>query len=121
MRQIFAWRFGGCSLRVIAKLLTEQGVTSPCSGTRWSAETINKILHNEKYTGGVMLQKSYVPNVLDGNQKRNDGQLPKYYIQNTHPMIISQADYERLNSKILQFRSDDTTMLGFCLILLGFV
>ena len=63
--------------------------------------TISKILRNEKYTGGVILQKSYVSNVLDGKQKRNDGQIPKYYIENTHPAIIDQADYERLNGKIL--------------------
>ncbi len=101
VRKIFAWRIGGYSLREIAKLLTKQGVAAPRSGTRWSIETINKILRNEKYAGGVMLQKSYVLNVLDGKQKRNDGQIPKYYIENTHPAIIDQADYERLNGKIL--------------------
>lgn len=101
VRQIFAWRLSGCLLREIAKLLAEQDVCAPYGGTRWGIETINKILHNEKYTGGVILQKSYVPNALDGKQKRNNGQLPKCYVENTHPAIISHADYERLNGKIL--------------------
>ncbi len=101
VRQIFAWRLNGYSLRVIAKLLVKQGVAAPSGGASWGIETISKILRNEKYTGGVILQKSYVSNVLDGKQKRNDGQIPKYYIENTHPAIIDQADYERLNGKIL--------------------
>ena len=101
VRQIFAWRLSGCSLREIVKLLAKQNVCAPHGGTRWGIETVRKILRNEKYTGGVMLQESYVPNALDGKQKRNDRQLPKYYVEDTHPAIISRADYERLNGKIL--------------------
>lgn len=73
VKKIFAWRLGGRSLRAIARLLTEQGVAAPHGGALWSIETIDRILHNEKYTGGVILQKSYVPSMLDGKQKRNDG------------------------------------------------
>lgn len=101
VRQIFAWRLQGYSLRRIIRFLTAQGTLAPRGGVYWGTETINKILHNEKYTGGVILQKSYVPNVLDGKQKRNDGQLPKWYIENTHPAIISRDDYEKLNEGIL--------------------
>ena len=46
-------------------------------------ETRNgKILKNEKYTGSVKLQKTYVQNFLEHKQVCNEGQLDLYQIDN---------------------------------------
>lgn len=71
-------------------LLQERNFVEPKCGTRWGAETLNKLLHNEKYTGSVILQKIYVPDVLAGKQNPNNDQMTKFYIENTHQRIITK-------------------------------
>jgi len=88
VRKIFKWREAGCSLRKISERLFVSGVNSPTGRPRWGPETLNKLLGNEKYTGNVILQKTYVPDMLSGKQVRNDGQLDKYHVSNTHERII---------------------------------
>ncbi len=97
VRQIYQWRIYGYSLRKTAELLQERNVAAPKGGTRWGIETLNKLLHNEKYTGSVMLQKTYVPDVLTGKQKLNNGQMTKFYIENTHQGIITKKMFNVVN------------------------
>lgn len=97
VRQIYQWRVYGYSLRKIAELLLERNVAAPKGGTRWSIETLNKLLHNEKYDGGVMLQKTYVPDVLTGKQRANNGQMTRFYIANTHQRIITKEMFNAVN------------------------
>lgn len=97
VRQIYQWRVYGYSLRKIAELLQERNVAAPKGGTRWGTETLNKLLHNEKYTGSVILQKTYVSDVLTGKQKRNNGQMTKFYIENTHQSIITKKMFNAVN------------------------
>ena len=74
--------------------------------TAWSAQSIQRILQNEKYCGDVLLQKTFTEDVLTGVHKKNTGQLPQYYIENYHEGIVSkqifrevQAEIARRNSK----------------------
>lgn len=97
VRQIYQWRTYGYSLRKIAELLQEKNVAAPKGGTRWSIETLNKLLHNEKYIGSVILQKTYVPDVLTGKQEPNNGQMTKFYIENTHQRIIPKKMFNVAN------------------------
>ena len=46
-----------------------------------------KILANEKYTGNVLLQKTYVKDVLSGKQVKNEGQLDQYLVYDNNPVI----------------------------------
>jgi site-specific DNA recombinase len=73
VRQIFQWRLAGYSLRAISKMLHEQGIPYPTGKPEWKADTLSKLLHNEKYTGNVMLQKTYVPDMLKTTQVKNNG------------------------------------------------
>ena len=73
---------------------------------QWSAQSIQRILQNEKYCGDVLLQKTFTEDVLTGVHKKNTGQLPQYYIENYHEGIVSkqmfrevQAEIARRNSK----------------------
>lgn len=78
-------------------VLQERNFVEPKCGTRWGTETLNKLLHNEKYTGSVILQKTYVSDVLTGKQKRNNGQMTKFYIENTHQRIITKKMFNAVN------------------------
>ena len=80
----------GYSLRKISNMLYEQGTLSPNGKPKWGPETLNKLLHNEKYFGNVMLQKTYVPDCLNGKQLRNDNCIDKYFIEDAHERIVDQ-------------------------------
>lgn len=92
VRQIFKWRNEKHSLRQISKMLQERNISSPTGKPTWGTEALNKLLHNDKYTGNVMLQKTYVPDMLKTKQVKNDGQIDMYYIENTHEAIIRSRD-----------------------------
>ena len=49
----------GASVAEIAAALTEQRIKSPMGHNHWSPGTIRSILHNEKYCGDALMQKTY--------------------------------------------------------------
>ena len=65
---IFERFAAGDSLGKISASLARMNVLSPTGKEVWSKETILKILNNEKYTGGVILQKTFVENYLEHKQ-----------------------------------------------------
>jgi hypothetical protein len=76
-------------LRDISTKLKECGIKTPRGRAKWGAETLSKLLSNEKYTGNVLLQKTYVADYFSGRQAKNTGQLERYIIHDNHPAIIS--------------------------------
>jgi len=60
----------------------------------WKMNTIHYILRNEKYMGDAILQKKYKTECLPYRQKRNHGELPKYYVENYCPSIITQEVFQ---------------------------
>ena len=60
---------------------------------------MNRILANEKYTGNVLLQKTYVENFLMGEQIKNAGQREQYFITHHHSPIISQDDFDKVQQE----------------------
>jgi len=90
VRQIFGWHREGWSLRHISKSLADMDIKSPCGHSKWSIETIRKILHNEKYHGNVLLQKTYISNYFTGKQAENNGVLPKYIAFKHHEAIVRE-------------------------------
>jgi site-specific DNA recombinase len=83
----------GSSLAQVSAKLNEMKIPSPRGNSTWARETIRKILRNEKYTGSVILQKTYVEDYLTHKQIRNDGQKNKFMIRDNHETIIKD-DYQ---------------------------
>jgi DNA invertase Pin-like site-specific DNA recombinase len=77
VRQIFEWYLEGHSLSGISKILFEKQILSPSGKASWSSETISSVLSNEKYTGSVLLQKTYIGDFFLAKQVKNKGQLPQ--------------------------------------------
>ena len=97
VRTIFEMRADGKSLGTISDWLYESRISSPTGKERWSRETISKLLKNEKYTGDVMLQKTFVKDLFSGKQIKNNGELERYLIQEYHPAIVSRELFESVN------------------------
>lgn len=108
VKEIFVRRAAGQSLAKISEWLYEAGVKSPTGKERWSRETLNKLLHNEKYTGDVLLQKTYVSDLLEGTQLKNTGEKTRYLYPNHHPAIINKELFQKVNSQVVN--SCDTTL-----------
>lgn len=88
VRMIFRMADEGASLSQIAQALQEQDIPSPRGKVTWSRETLRKILHNEKYHGTVVLQKTFVANCLNHKQCKNTGQENQYVIVANHKAVI---------------------------------
>ena len=78
----------GDSLKGIKEKLEKASIPSPARESKWTTQTILRILQNEKYAGDVLLQKTYTSDFLEGKVKKNNGELPQYYIKDNHPAII---------------------------------
>lgn len=100
VREIYRLFLEGKTVRMIAEHLTGRGVPTPMGKTNWSVSTIMSILTNEKYKGDALLQKTYTADFLTKRIKKNHGEVPQYYIQNSHPAIIDQETFELVQQEI---------------------
>ena len=99
VKLIFSLYLNGYSLSKIAKELNAKGILSPTGKETWTSMTIDKILTNEKYAGNVILQKTYIPDVLKQKQKKNDGEIARYLYENNHVGIIDPAMFEAVQEE----------------------
>ena len=93
VRQIFDWYVSGDSSIVIAKRLNAAGQLT-LNHAAWSAKHVRDVLKNEKYAGNMLLQKTYINDYLNKHKKKNRGELPQYFVTQTHEAIIAQNTFE---------------------------
>lgn len=84
----------GKSTSGICRYLEERNIPSPGGGAKWSKTTVESILTNEKYKGHALLQKSFVVDYLEKRSKINEGEVPQYYVEDSHPAIIAPEMWE---------------------------
>ena len=94
VRQIFRWRANGMSLRKISAELESKGIPSPTGKPRWGAETLSKLLRNEKYIEQVRLQKTFVENFFSGKQVRNRGEREQWLVEGHHEAIVDTTTFD---------------------------
>jgi DNA invertase Pin-like site-specific DNA recombinase len=84
----------------IAKFLTENKIPTPAGKKLWSQSTVKSILTNEKYCGNAVLQKTLCIDFLTKKMKINEGEVPQYFIENSHEAIISKEIFETVQDQI---------------------
>lgn len=100
IRRIFSEYLAGKSLLDIAKGLTADKILTARGKTNWSSARVQSILTNEKYKGDALLQKTYIVDCISKKSKKNNGELPMYYVENNHPAIIERAVFDRVQEEI---------------------
>lgn len=84
----------GLTCSNIASTLKKEGIKTPSKkNCNWTTVNVYSILTNEKYKGDAILQKVYIEDYLEHKSKKNEGQLPKYYVENSHPAIIDKDEW----------------------------
>ena len=97
IRMVFRNYLAGDSVRQIADALNAEGYMTR-KGNGFKPNSILNILANEKYTGNAILGKTFKPDVLSKHRVKNEGQAPSYYVENSHPAIISQELFDMVQA-----------------------
>ena len=105
VKEIFNLFLNGFSTAEIANHLN---TNHPKPDVIWRSASVRFILRNEKYIGDSLFQKNYTPDTLPLKSCCNTGQLPKYYVEGTHPGIISKDEFERVQSLLTQKNINST-------------
>lgn len=94
VRRIYTLFLDGMTPSGIAKLLTKERVPTPAGKEKWQPGTVKSILTNEKYRGSALLQKTYTVDFLTKEKRVNEGEVQQYYVEESHPAIISAEVFE---------------------------
>ena len=100
VRWIYSLFLSGKTTSSIASFLTREGIPTPAGKKRWAASTVESILKNEKYKGDALLQKTFTVDFLTKKQKKNEGEVPQYYVEGNHPAIIDPAEWKLVQREL---------------------
>ena len=103
---IFRLFLYGKSPSAIAAHLTGEGIPTPGGKTIWRSKTVESILTNEKYKGDARLQKKFTVDFLSKKVKVNEGEVPQYYVENSHPAIIPPEVFDLVQYEWKQRKTD---------------
>ncbi len=99
VRSIYRMFMEGKTPFAIAKALERKKIGTPMGRKKWSDSTIVSILTNEKYKGDALLQKKFTVDYLTKKTKKNEGEVPQYYVEDSHPAIIRPVEWEAVQAE----------------------
>ena len=100
VRLIFQLFLEGMTACKIAKELAARHILTVTGKEKWNAKTIKGILANEKYMGCARIQKTFTPDFLTKKAVKNCGQVPSYFVEQSHPAIIDPAVFEMVQREM---------------------
>lgn len=100
VRRIYERFLAGDSLATIADDLTADGIPTPAGKEKWHRERIASILTNERYKGDAIINKTFIVDCISKKVKVNNGERPKYYVENNHPAIIDPGTFGRVQEEM---------------------
>lgn len=98
--RIFKMYLEGASEKYIADTLTKENILTPTKNNIWNHNTVRNILKNEKYKGDSIINKTYVTDCISKKTKVNNGERPKFYVENSHPAIIDKQIFDKVQEEM---------------------
>jgi hypothetical protein len=65
---------------------------------------IKSVLSNITYTGNMLLQKEFIEDPITKKRRKNKGQLPQYFVENTHEPIIDMETFQYVQDEMARRR-----------------
>jgi hypothetical protein len=96
VKMIFDLYLSGYSINAIRKELQNQQIKSPTGHEQWSKRTVDTMLQNEKYTGDVLVMKTYSEGFPNVTRKTNRGERNQFIAVGSHPAIIPKDLFEKV-------------------------
>ncbi len=104
VRRIYQDYLDGYGFKRIAAQFEEEKIPKWDGTFKWNYSHIKRILTNEKYKGDALLQKTYTVDFLSKKRAVNDGDVPQYYVENSHPAIIDRETWEAVQMEMIRRR-----------------
>ncbi len=98
VRFMYAAFADGMLLTEISEALATRGIYNR-RGLPFGKSSIMRILDQEKYRGFSILQRTFTDDHLTHNKKINRGELPRFMVKGTHPVIIEEELYEKVEAE----------------------
>lgn len=99
VRLIYRLFLDGKTQAGICSYLKDLSIPSPSGKAKWSKTTVTSILTNGKYKGDALLQKSFTVDFLQKKTKPNEGEVPQYYVEGSHPAIIEPDEWDHVQAE----------------------
>ena len=100
VRLIYKLFLTGLSYKAICNELMKQGIKSPSGKEKWYPGAVQSILTSEKMKGDALLQKNFTVDFLTKKVKKNEGEIPQYYVTGNHEAIIPPSTFDLVQAEI---------------------
>jgi len=91
-------------LRDICDDLNDRGWRT-VNGCLFQEAWMSTMLRNEVYAGDTLRQKKYIEDPITKNKVKNKGELPMYYMPDTHEAIIDRETWEKVQEEVARRES----------------
>jgi len=102
VKLIFSLFLEGMTPHAIALELTRRGIKTPRGKDKWNQQTVRRMLSNEKYKGDALLQKEFTVDFLQKKHKKNEGEVPQYYVEGNHEAIIEPRVFDLVQAELVK-------------------
>ena len=93
IRWMYAEYMKGASRIEIGRALMDRGIYTR-QGKPWVDSNVKVILTNITYTGNMLFQKEYCEDPITKHRRKNYGELPQYFVEDTHEAIIPMDEWQ---------------------------
>ena len=105
VERIFNLYLAGETVDSISKMMQAEHYQIPGKNISFSKGMIMSMLANERYCGDAILQKSVTVDCIEKKRKKNTGEAPMYYVQNSHPAIIDRVTFNKVQEELARRRA----------------
>lgn len=98
IRWMYAEYMKGSSRIEIGRALTERGIYTR-NGKEFVDSNVKVILTNITYTGNMLFQKEYCEDPITKHRRKNYGELPQYFVEDTHEAIIPMDEWQAVQAE----------------------